>query len=437
MREGKSNISSVGLLYLLLLVSVVVGSVLPRSGFAQIATPIGMTATDARLPDYAPGYHNLDSFITVNRHDGAANSGMFWSQQFDFPGGDGGYLGVQTNGRHIDGQTRSRLVLFSMFDNRSDVDRGILPAHRNCRYFGTDGDDGKFVKCSLEYNWTQGREYRLRIWSQGEQPNGMMRWGAWIRDMSAGENAFIGAIDVPQSWALLGSYANAFSEYFGPGINSCADIPTTSATWKRPTANNGTVRTNTTAPRAYGVCESIASASDVGNAIEVKSRGGGNFNGIFRLTSSWDTPTSYLARYGVSDGNGGSNPGRRGGVEKLVRQWDNMKWTIEPAGNGLYRIRNGWGPDSGYLSRRAKWDGSNWVPSNSVYFDTLRPGWLRQKWRLEFVDGNRYRIASSYGSNGYLRRNGVQNPDGSWRPGTGISLERKKLRPQQIWKFQR
>jgi hypothetical protein len=145
------------------------------------------------LPAHPDGYFNIDGGVTVLFHEDTVNAGYYWVQEFKFQNGDGGYAGLQTNGFNIDGNRTNRTAVFSISNNVSDID--LVPApgsEANCRAFESDGVDGDFVSCRIEYPWTE------RIWCLGDDSNNnTRRWGGWIINESTGEETFIGAIDVP------------------------------------------------------------------------------------------------------------------------------------------------------------------------------------------------------------------------------------------------
>ncbi len=211
-----------------------------QAALAQVELPVGMADTQATLPPKADGYYNLDSHITVFTHEGAATAGYFWSQQFAFTNGDGGYMGLQTNGRNNNNDRLPRSAVFSMFDNQASVARGVVSADdTRCKNFVTSGGDGTFVSCIVPFDWSEGKEYRLRIWMHGDPTASTRRWSAWVQDTATGAETLIGSIDVPKDWGWLNTFASSFVEYFGPAIARCADIPYTFARWRNITANNG------------------------------------------------------------------------------------------------------------------------------------------------------------------------------------------------------
>ena len=138
---------------------------------------------------------------------------------------DGGYMGLQTNGNRFDSSVGDTAI-FSLWN--ANGYRGS-----NCGRFTGEGDG---LSCRLPYTiYGDGNSYRLRVWREGTDAQGQW-WGAWIQDARRGD-VHIGDLRVPAS-AILISYANDFSEYFGPRVG-CDQVPVSVVNWTYPTTNNG------------------------------------------------------------------------------------------------------------------------------------------------------------------------------------------------------
>ncbi|MGI9596565.1 MAG: RICIN domain-containing protein, partial [Acidimicrobiales bacterium] len=149
----------------------------------------------------------------------------------------------------------------------------------------------------------------------------------------------------------------------------------------------------------------------------------------YRLTSGWEPKTSYLNRAGSND-----KPGNRVWLAELnqrTQTWGSMKWRFEVAPDGLYRIVNQWGPDSGYLTR-SRYDGK---ASKRVTFRALDEKDKAQLWRLEPLPGNRIRIASGPKDNRYLHRHGIRQKDGTYLPSRRVRLSPRNNNGSMIWTF--
>jgi len=426
-----------------LLPALIVLALLSESSFAQfiaIGRTLGDTHQSLEPVDNGYGFYNIDGFVKVNRYDRVADAGLFLEQTRRFENGGAGGVGMVANARDDNDQPVPQVASFHIFDSPVFGNTGdVSPAHSNCETYMLVENE-YLVQCLAKFDWTVGREYRLRTWSLGEQSNGKTRWGSWVMDLANGEETFIGAIDVPADWKGLSSFAPSYVGYLPYRNSSCSDIPNTVTTFRNPTANAGNVVTVSTLPLGNSPC-GVVSVKDLGGSSVIKTGEAADFSGNYRLKSSWDARNPYISRWGVPDGRGGWIPGSVIGFEPLddrTRNWESMKWSFEYAGDGLYRIKNLWGSTRGYLSRAARWDESTskWIPTNKVYFDALRQHWRSQKWRIVFDRNNDFRIISDYGSDGILSRIENQNPDGISRPGNRLQLEEYRFVDAQAWQLE-
>jgi len=243
---------------LLSLAAVLCGLLVAAPARAQLEVPRGLADTLSSFPSTLDrGFYNIDSVMRVTSLANP-NAGTFWSQQFWFREGDGGYMGLQTQGRLSDDTRAPRVAIFSILDNNGDAERGLSESHPNC----VSGDDeGPYVRCAISYPWSVGRDYRLRIYELccSDQPNSRERWGAWVRDQSTGVETEIGVIEVPGGWGWLRTDANAFVEHHTTSVDHCSNLPYTKASFAQPTANVGTYTASTDGiVGGYGPCVDFA-----------------------------------------------------------------------------------------------------------------------------------------------------------------------------------
>jgi lysophospholipase L1-like esterase len=206
---------------------------------APTATPPGAYAwhTWPDAPKYdatREGYFNFDATLNVLQDPGLTT--YFWAHQFRFIGGDGGYLGLQTNGL-MQGSAVGKMAIFSIWQALEAVP-GPGAA---CEQFSGEGTGWS---CRLKYNWQAGHRYRLRLWvccyTAGQE-----WWGAWVKDMSTGVEHFIGRIRVPLTWKWLEDRSVMWTEFYGP-LAQCDDLPLAVARFESITAENGLVRPKST-----------------------------------------------------------------------------------------------------------------------------------------------------------------------------------------------
>ena len=158
--------------------------------------------------------------------DPGPDTHYFWAHQFRMIGGEGGYIGLQTKGDRADGGT-GKIAIFSIWDAEEAEGVGAM------RF----GGEGTGWSCRIPYPWEAGRPYGLKVFTPG---GGW--WGAKVRDEATGEVTEIGGIRVPGHWRNLDSWSVMWTEYYGPALNTCADLPYSSVIFGTPTADDGEVK---------------------------------------------------------------------------------------------------------------------------------------------------------------------------------------------------
>ena len=171
------------------------------------------------------GYESFEH-VLVPEVDPGPESSYFWAHQFRLIGGEGGYIGLQTNGSRADGSV-GKMAIFSVWDAEEAEGPGIT------RFSG----EGSGWSCRIPYMWEPGQAYGLRVVTPG---GGW--WAARIRNEASGAVTEIGGIRVPGHWRNLDSWSVMWTEYFGPALNSCSDLAHSSVVFGTPTANGGEVR---------------------------------------------------------------------------------------------------------------------------------------------------------------------------------------------------
>ena len=94
--------------------------------------------------------------------------------------------------------------------------------------------------------------------------------------------------------------------------------------------------------------------------------------GWFRISSSWEGADGYLTRVGSPNDSGGFDPTNQVGLERLNNDWPSQLWRIERTATNRYRIVNMWEPHTGALTRNG----------DGVVLDQAGPPWKAQRWRL-------------------------------------------------------
>ena len=171
------------------------------------------------------GYNSFEH-VLVPEIDPGPDSTYFWAHQFRLIGGEGGYLGLQTKGNRVDGSL-GKMAIFSIWNALEAAGPGTT------RFTG----EGDGWSCRIPYQWQPGQAYGLKVSALG---GGW--WEAKVRDEATGEVSLIGGIRVPEHWRNLDSWSVMWTEYYGPTLNQCSDLPHSSVIFGTPLANDGEAR---------------------------------------------------------------------------------------------------------------------------------------------------------------------------------------------------
>lgn len=176
------------------------------------AAPVG-TYTQWSWPPSDRGYDEM-SWELEPRTD-PSPVGYFWSHQVAIARGDGGYLGLQTQGAAPPG----KIAIFSLW--------GATDAE-GPEYAAPFGGEGTGMSVRVRYRWEPGRRERLIIRAEG---GGW--WGAEVGSRR------IGRIRVPSGWGQLGPTSIMWTERYAPPLRACADLGHAVAWFGTPVADGG------------------------------------------------------------------------------------------------------------------------------------------------------------------------------------------------------
>lgn len=213
---------------LFVLATVVVGIVIIVRAFAASSQGTYSNWFWSYTP--AGGYYSLEHNVTINQADPAAK--YFWSHQFKFFGGDGGYMGLQSMGNRVADGSQGKTAVFSIFSS------GIEATPGNCvvEKAGFDGYQNSGSSCRIAYDWIQGRTYHLKTIISGSDSTGVW-WTGSVTDNTTGVQTTIGRIKVPTTWKGIGDVSVMWTEYFGPQVDNCATLPYSKVTFGTPVVN--------------------------------------------------------------------------------------------------------------------------------------------------------------------------------------------------------
>jgi hypothetical protein len=139
--------------------------------------------------------------------------GYFWSHQVGFVGGEGAYLGVQTQGSEPTG----KIAIFSVW--------GGLDAE-GPEYAAPFSGEGSGMTVRVRYEWVPGRRVRLALLADS---------GGWWR--AEVENQLVGRVRVNPGWGALAPSSIMWTERYAPPLRSCADIGHAVAWFGTPVAD--------------------------------------------------------------------------------------------------------------------------------------------------------------------------------------------------------
>jgi hypothetical protein len=146
--------------------------------------------------------------------------GYFWSHQVGLVGGDGAYLGLQTQGAEPTG----KIAIFSVW--------GAIDAE-SPEYAAPFSGEGTGMTVRIRYPWVPGRRevLALRVEEGGW-------WRAEVHDCQ------IGRIKVDRSCRGLASSSIMWTERYAPPLRNCNEIGHAVAWFGTPAAGGGVIPTD-------------------------------------------------------------------------------------------------------------------------------------------------------------------------------------------------
>jgi hypothetical protein len=174
--------------------------------------PVG-TYTQWSWPSTAAGYGEM-GWDLEPRSD-PSPVGYFWSHQVALVGGEGGYLGLQTEGSEPTG----KIAIFSVW--------GAIDAD-GPDYAAPFSGEGVGMTVRIQYRWAPGRRERLSIRADGE--------GWWRADVGDRQ---IGRIRVDSTWGGLAPTSIMWTERYAPPLGACGELGHSVVWFGTPSAEGG------------------------------------------------------------------------------------------------------------------------------------------------------------------------------------------------------
>ena len=136
-----------------------------------------------------------------------------------------GYIGFQRGGSQFNDQLQ-----FSLWD-RDGVDADVVAAGERA-FCTTFGHEGHGSQCRVDYSWEVDRPYRFRL-EMEDTEDGRELVSAWVTDIAAGEERFIGTL---RGKPHIRRYTSAFVEDFARQGNTCLHQNIRAAAFRRARA---------------------------------------------------------------------------------------------------------------------------------------------------------------------------------------------------------
>ena len=165
-------------------------------------------------------------------------SGYYYAHQFSFQGGNPGVLGIQAEGGY-DEEPGQRFVftkIATFWLSALDAELGEIsgPDAR----IGTDTAAGiEYLTIHARFEWEACRTYRFRFAPHSTEADGSTWYGAWIVDVDAGDETFLGRMLLPATAGQLSPLT--ISRTMGIDFGNGCEIAHGSVLYGTPTADDG------------------------------------------------------------------------------------------------------------------------------------------------------------------------------------------------------
>ncbi|MEE1772821.1 ricin-type beta-trefoil lectin domain protein [Streptomyces sp. JV185] len=213
------------------------------------------TYTHYTFPAGTPDLSSVTWSTTVTADPGFT-SHTFWSHQFGFDKGSGGYIGMQDNGGE------DQMFLFSVWDVNQ-----ARPGSKGswCQNFGGEGTG---YSCRMNVPWKAGHTYTFDVASQG---------GGWfaatVEDTTAHTSFELGSILTPATGIRTAGMVD-WVEYYEWSMrrSTCLQQPYSAAVFGLPeatTADGTRVTATATRPEDNGDCANVSSTIGPDGGVQV------------------------------------------------------------------------------------------------------------------------------------------------------------------------
>ncbi|WP_250301667.1 RICIN domain-containing protein [Streptomyces sp. A 4/2] len=241
------------------------------AGPAQAGGSTPGTYTNYGFPSGTTSLTDVTFATTVQSDPGRGN--VFWSHQFGFTNGVGGYIGQQR------WRTGNGMFLFSLWGSTA------AKAGSAGTYCQTFDESGTGYTCRSEQKFTAGHRYAYHI-----EPAATDGWyQATISDTTAGTSFILGSLQIGSGAQVAAGGMTDWVEYFDWNNNAatCQDEPFSQARFDLPTGTStsgGGVTASVSGTSKSGTCDPYA-------AVTTPSGGSVHQDGIGNSSSGSITGT--------------------------------------------------------------------------------------------------------------------------------------------------
>ncbi|HLV64279.1 MAG TPA: hypothetical protein VKY73_00635 [Polyangiaceae bacterium] len=137
-------------------------------------------------------------------------AGYYWTHQFSFEGGVGGYLGIQAEGGYQEVPPGSeifftKMAVFWLSGPPLDAELGDI-AYPDARIAPISAAGVSYLTIHARFEWQACHVYRFRIAPESTASTGVW-YGAWIEDVTDGVETFLGRMLLPADTGLLAPFS--------------------------------------------------------------------------------------------------------------------------------------------------------------------------------------------------------------------------------------
>lgn len=176
------------------------------------------------------------------RPDGTPTNGYYWHQRFSFEAGIVGRFGIQTQGIYQPDPpdpdsviTKMAVLWLSGTPLASEL--GDIP-YPDARIAPAIAGGLTWVTIHALFPWEECHVYQFHLRLESTEADGAMWYGAWINDLTDGQELLLGRVLLPADSGLLSRQVISRTSPIARAASSCAQLEPSSAIFGAPTAGD-------------------------------------------------------------------------------------------------------------------------------------------------------------------------------------------------------